>query len=214
MIFYLIRHGDNESLGKYLPGQKPGIHLNEQGQEQAKQIAASLEKAGIERIYTSPLERTMETAQPLAGLLQLKIIIEAGFIEIDAGDLTGQPFDDLEKMEIWRALRQDPGRNSFPHGEAYLSAQDRLWQAVEHIRAVERGVKSVAIFTHADCIKLIIARAMQMPLARFQALIVAPASLSLLGFRKETTWVGGLNYPLPYHLPITDPRNQQNNTPS
>jgi broad specificity phosphatase PhoE len=209
MIIYLIRHGENDSLGKYLPGRLPEIHLNEAGKKQAETIGNSLEKNGIQVIYASPLERAVETAQPLADSLHLKVQIEPDLMEMDAGKLTGIPIQNLKRTKEWKLIRKDPVANGYPGGEDFPSAQKRLWSVITRIRESQPEDAIVAIFSHADCIKMIITYAMQMPLPYFPRLAIDTASLSILGFKKETIWLGGLNLHPPYNLPSFDTKDQQ-----
>lgn len=211
MIIYIIRHGDNDSLGNYLPGRKPGIHLNEAGLIQANTVAESLRNTGIQKIYSSPLERAVETAQPLAGQINLSIQLEPDLLEMDAGEFTGTLFPELKEMELWNKIRQDPVHNGFPGGEKFPEAQQRVWGAIERIHQSHHAEDVVAVFSHADCIKMIVTRAMQMPLSFFPRLGVDPASLTILGFKKETIWLGGLNLHPPYNLPQFDVKNQHTN---
>jgi probable phosphoglycerate mutase len=208
MIIYLIRHGDNESLGKYLPGTRPGIHLNEAGRVQAQWVADGLANAGIQKIYASPLERTLETASPLAERLRLPIQKMPELMEMDAGDLTGEPFQELTGKEVWKKIRRDPVHHGYPHGEEFPAASERLWNCVLGIRAAHPEDGVVAVFSHADCIKMIITSAMQLPLEKFPRLSVDTATLAILGFRKETFWLGGMNIRPPYVLPPLSARDQ------
>jgi broad specificity phosphatase PhoE len=200
MIVYLIRHGDNESLGNYLPGQKPGLHLNENGKTQAESIGISLTNAGITAIVSSPLERAIETAQPLSGAINLPIRIDHGVIEMDTGDFTGVPFNDLNDMESWAEIRKNPAESGFPGGERFETAGLRVWNSIQKLHENSPTEAIVAIFTHADCIKMILTCALQLPLTLFPRIHIDPASLSIIGFRKETIWIGGVNLPVPYHL--------------
>ncbi|MBE0696285.1 MAG: histidine phosphatase family protein, partial [Anaerolineaceae bacterium] len=69
----LIRHGENSMVGKRLAGRLPDVHLNEKGKQEAEQLAKVLGKAPIKAVYSSPLERAVETAEPLAQVLNLPI---------------------------------------------------------------------------------------------------------------------------------------------
>ncbi len=86
----LIRHGENNMVGKRLAGRLPGVHLNKKGREQAEQLAEVLCKAPIKAIYSSPLERAVETAEPLAKLLNLEILPAPGLVELAYGDWQGK----------------------------------------------------------------------------------------------------------------------------
>jgi len=72
-LLLLIRHADNDERKIRLVGRMPGVHLNQQGREQAEQLARLLAKMPIQAVFSSPLERAMETAQPLAEALNLPV---------------------------------------------------------------------------------------------------------------------------------------------
>src|SRR4026208_193729 len=90
-LLLLIRHGENDSVktGK-LPGQSAGIHLNERGQKQAQTLGDALKEVPIKAIYSSPLERAMETAEPIAAARSLEIQNEAGLLETNVGKWQGR----------------------------------------------------------------------------------------------------------------------------
>ena len=201
MNLLLIRHASNESLGKFLPGRKPGIHLNSEGVIQARQIAESLGNIPIDAIYSSPLERAMETAQPLAERLGMPVTPETGIIEMDAGSLTGISFDTLKTMPEWMELKKSLTESGFPDGETFLNAKKRVMQTVERIKNNFPEHKLIAIFTHADIIKMIISESLEAPFSKFTFFTIDPASISVLTFYKGTNWLTGMNIQLPYTLP-------------
>jgi broad specificity phosphatase PhoE len=127
----LIRHGDNESLSKYLPGHLTGIHLNEAGKTQALLVAESLKGIQITSIISSPLERAVETATPLAEKLNRTVDIQNGFIEMNTGSWTGKNFTEIKEDPVWKKLREDPENHTFPDGETFADAQSRLWDALK-----------------------------------------------------------------------------------
>src|SRR5436305_11011237 len=88
--FFLIRHGANDLLDRAIAGRLPGVHLNAHGRQQAERLAERLAQEPIRRIYSSPLERARETAQPLADRLGLEMRIAPELNEIDFGDWAGQ----------------------------------------------------------------------------------------------------------------------------
>ena len=126
----LIRHGENDSLGKYLPGQLGGIHLNEAGRLQANQVAESLASTPIAKIISSPLERAVETATPLTEKLGLTTIIEPGFMEMNTGSWTGLRFPEIKEDPLWEKLRAEPENHAFPDGESFVDASERLWKTL------------------------------------------------------------------------------------
>ena len=89
-ILLLIRHGENIFLKQgRLPGLLPGIRLNKRGQEQAAALAETLKTFPIKAIYASPLERAVETAEPLAQALGLPIQLRPGLVDTDVGEWQG-----------------------------------------------------------------------------------------------------------------------------
>jgi broad specificity phosphatase PhoE len=94
---FLIRHGDNDYLRKnILPGRLPGVHLNEHGQQQAADLARTLCLLPLKAIYSSPLERAIETATPLANLQKLEIKIIPDLADTDVGNWAGRSWKALD----------------------------------------------------------------------------------------------------------------------
>ena len=99
----LIRHGENEYVKQgRLPGRLPGIHLNEHGQAQAKALAESLKSLPIRAIYASPLERAIETAEPLAQALGFDIQLRPALLDTHVGEWEGQLLKKLRKLPLWK----------------------------------------------------------------------------------------------------------------
>ena len=87
----LIRHGENNMVGKRLAGRLPGVHLNDRGKKQAQQVAEVLCKAPIKAIYSSPLERAVETAEIAFAGASLTILHDWRLRECDYGEQNGMP---------------------------------------------------------------------------------------------------------------------------
>ncbi len=181
----LIRHGINDYVktGK-LAGRLPGVHLNAEGQVQAQALAERLSSAAIAAIYSSPLERTRETAAPLAERLGVPITLRDDLLESDCGEWTGQAIADLNQTDTWRLIQVSPSTARFPGGESQAEIQARLVRAIEALRAAHPG-QIIAAVSHSDPIKLALAFYMGLPLDLFQRLEIAPASISELVF---TPW--------------------------
>jgi probable phosphoglycerate mutase len=102
-VLLLIRHGENDFVKQgRLPGLMPGIHLNKHGQAQAAALAESLKNLPIRAIYASPLERAMETAEPLAQALGLAIQLRPGLQDTDVGEWQGVQLKKLRKLPLWK----------------------------------------------------------------------------------------------------------------
>lgn len=180
-VILLIRHGENDYVKKgRLAGRQPGVHLNEAGQAQAQALVEYLEGVPIRAIYASPLERAVETAQPLAESLGLPVLKRDGLIETDYGEWLDGELKKLKRTRLWRVVQGAPSRARFPGGESFTEAQFRICQELESVCAMHGEKDLFACFTHADPIKLAVAHYTGMPLDMFQRLSVSPASVTAL----------------------------------
>jgi len=195
--FLLIRHGENDSIGHYMPGRTPGLVLNEAGKAQANRIAESLSGVKLERIISSPLDRTVQTAAPLVKSTSLPLEINDAFIEMDPGEWTSRPFSELFQNPLWAQLRSDLKDAGYPGGETFISTQERLWQGMQQILKQTKG-GIVALFTHADCVRLLTASALHIPLSHYNRMIIDTASLTVITFRNGNPVLEVLNNRLPY----------------
>jgi probable phosphoglycerate mutase len=148
----LIRHGSNPKVGKGLTGWLPGVSLDDNGRRQAEDLAVQLADLPIAAVYSSPLERARETAQPLAREKGLEIRIEPAFGEINFGEWQGRDFPELEHDPRWHLFNVFRSGTPAPQGESMLEAQARMMRALYRV-APEHAGETVAIFSHADAIK-------------------------------------------------------------
>jgi probable phosphomutase (TIGR03848 family) len=177
----LIRHGENDYVKtQRLAGRLPGVHLNAKGRAQAAGVAIGLKDAKIKAIYSSPLDRAMETAEPLAKALGLKVQKRPNLIETQLGDWQGQSIKALRRKKEWKVLQQTPSRFRFPGGEWMVEQQARLVAEIEAICALNKSKDVLAVVGHADPLKLIVAHYIGMPLDQFQRLMISTASVTTL----------------------------------
>ncbi len=184
-IFLLIRHGENDFVGKRLAGHLPEVHLNEKGRQQAALIAQTLSKAPIKAIYSSPLERAVETATPLAQALNLPVGIRPGLIEIDFGRWQGKTGKQMRRLKLWKVVQENPSQMRFPGGESFAEAQQRIHQEIEAIQRAHEEHDLVACFSHNDAISLAVAYYLGLPLDNFQRLSFGTATMTALFLGKE-----------------------------
>ena len=190
----LIRHGENDWVEeKRLAGRTPGVHLNETGRRQAAELAALLADQPIAAIYSSPLERCMETAQPLAEALGLPVQPEVGVIEVDYGSWQGGDLETLAQRPEWKAVQHYPSQFRFPGGETLREVQCRAVEVMESMRAHHPN-QVVAIFSHGDIIRTTVAHYLGVPIDLFQRVEISPASLSVIAFFGHRPVVLTLNH--------------------
>jgi probable phosphomutase (TIGR03848 family) len=179
----LIRHATNDSLeADKLTGWTPGVNLNEEGLAQARALVPRLEGVPIAAIYSSPLERAVQTAQALAQARGLDIQVRPGLGEVHIGDWTGKSIAELAQTDTWRQFQVQPSLTRLPNGE---SGQEMQARAIAELDAICTAYPedTVAIFSHADVIKAIVAYYAGLHLDHFQRLVVSPASINVV-------WVG------------------------
>jgi len=190
--FYLIRHATNDLVGNLLPGWMPGLSLNAEGHEQAERLAWTLLGRGITRIYSSPLERALETAAPIAKALDLKVEVRDGLGEVRTGKWTGRRIDELEHDPLWRRFLAFPSGSRAPGGESLAEVQARMVAELECLQA-RHPAETVAVVSHADPIRAALAFFAGIPADFWQRLEISPASFSILALDERAARILKLN---------------------
>lgn len=136
---------------------------------------AALDK--VSAVYASPMERTQETAAPIAKACGLRVRTHKGLIEADFGQWTGKNLSALRKLPEWKTVQQYPSGFRFPGGESFPEMQTRMTGAIGELVARHPGETIVAV-SHADTIKAAVADAAGTPLDLFQRIVISPCSVS------------------------------------
>ncbi|MDQ6693570.1 MAG: histidine phosphatase family protein [Chloroflexota bacterium] len=191
-IFFLIRHGSHSLLSNTVAGRMPGIHLSETGLAQARSLAARLAHIRLDALYSSPMERAIETAQPLAAQLGLTIYTDVAFNELEFGAWTGRKFTDLINEPTWHNFNLFRSGTRPPGGELMLEAQARVVSRLEQLRS-EHPAGTVAVVCHSDIIKAMLLHFLGMPLDLFSRIEISPASVSILKLEEYGAQVLSLN---------------------
>ena len=179
-----VRHGQNDWVGKHkLAGWTPGVNLNAYGRKQAESVGKRLAKSDtkIDKIYASPLERTVETAELIAKHLQMPITTYKKIGEVEYGDWTGKEIKKLAEKKEWAVVQYYPSNAQFPKGESLYEMQARGVQAVNKLVAKHPG-ETILLVSHADLIKSIVAHYLGVHLDLFQRIMVSPASITTIMF--------------------------------
>ena len=181
-LVLLVRHGQTPTTGKLLPGRAPGLHLADTGLEQARRAAERLGVlARVDAVYASPLERTRETAAPIAAARNLKVQIDKGLLECDFGQWTGAELKQLMKLPEWNTVQRAPSTFTFPGGESFTAMQSRIVGAIDRLRERHQGGVIVCV-SHADPIKAAVAHALGTHLDLFQRIVISPCSVSAIAY--------------------------------
>lgn len=181
-LLLLIRHGENDYVktGK-MAGRLPGVHLNDRGQKQAQALGEALKDVPITAVYSSPLERAIETATPIANARNLKIIQNPDLMDTNVGRWQGKSLAVLRLTKAWKIVQSAPSRFQFPEGESFLDLQRRIANVLEGVVKKHNKPKDiVAVVFHADPIKLAVSHFLGLPLDHFQKLGCDTGSLTAL----------------------------------
>jgi probable phosphoglycerate mutase len=181
MNLLLIRHALNDWVGERLAGWTPDVHLNDEGHAQAKALVQRLAEVPLVAIYSSPLERALQTAQPLANARGLEVKVRPSLGETRYGDWTGRTLKGLEEEALWPVVQVYPSGVRFPGGESMPEVQSRLVAELDGIRDAHQD-ETVAVFSHSDPIKLAVAFYAGVPTDLFQRMTVSPASVTAFTF--------------------------------
>ena len=176
-LLLLIRHALTDTAGKRLTGWNPGVHLNDDGRTQAERLAERLSPLPIRAVYSSTLERCMETAEPLATAKGLEVRSVDALRDVDYGDWSGRTMGTVRRTTLWRRLTVLPADTRFPNGESLREVQSRM--VAEVTRIVDRHPGGmVAVFSHADPIKLVLAHFLGVHVDLFGRIVCHAGSVS------------------------------------
>jgi probable phosphomutase (TIGR03848 family) len=189
-VILFVRHGSTATTGKELPGRASGLHLSDAGRGQAESVAARIaapasgngrQRRGVAAVYSSPLERTRETAAPIADATGCQVQVDDGLLELDIGDWTGLELKAARKRPEWATIQRYPSGFTFPGGESFTDMQARIVACVERVRSAHPGETVVAV-SHADPIRAAVAHAMGTHLDLFQRVVISPCSLTAVAY--------------------------------
>ena len=182
--FFLIRHASCSGLGQTLWGRTPGVCLNETGKLEAQRLAERFRGMTLEAIYSSPLERALETAETIARTMKLEVNRNPAFDEIDFGDWTGKSFETLSSDEVWRRFNSVRSATRIPGGESFLEVQTRVVTELDKLSSQHNNAR-VAIVSHADVIKAAVGYFTATPIDLLQRIEISPCSVSVVVIDKD-----------------------------
>ncbi|NLL12422.1 MAG: histidine phosphatase family protein [Fibrobacter sp.] len=188
---YLIRHGDIECADR-IPGRMTGMHLSDHGKKQARNLIEFFKDRDLDAIYSSPMDRAVETASVLAEEKKLQIQICDAFNEIDFGDWTNKRFSELESDFGWKQFHFFRNGTVIPDGELMIEVQSRMISQLQLLKETHEG-QSFAVFSHNDPIKSVIAFYSGISLDLFLRITIDTGSVSVLQFDNESCEISKIN---------------------
>jgi probable phosphoglycerate mutase len=182
--FFLVRHAVTSHTGKKLTGWMEGVPLTDEGRQQAIAVAERLSDVAFDAIYSSPIDRTMQTAQAIASRHGLRVRTSRKIGEVEYGKWTDRPLKVLARTKLWTNVQRWPSAVRFPEGETLREVQTRAVDEIERLTA-EHPKGTVCCVSHGDVIKLIIAHYMGVHIDLFQRIVIAPASISVIALSER-----------------------------
>jgi probable phosphomutase (TIGR03848 family) len=205
-VVFLVRHGRTAAnTAGVLAGWTPGVHLDDEGQVQVRAVAARLSPVRLDAIVSSPLERTVQTAEAILADQRSgstsgrrsrgapEISLDERFGECRYGEWTNRPLKELSRTPLWRTVQERPSAVTFPEGESLMAMQARALASIHdwNARVGDRGV--YAVVSHGDVIKAIVADALGTHLDQFQRIVIDPASVSVIRYAQHGVQVVHVN---------------------
>jgi probable phosphoglycerate mutase len=175
-VFHLLRHGEPNVFGR-INGRLPGVGLSDKGRGEIAAVAERFAAENIDAIYSSPLQRTRETAEIVADRLGLPVQYREDVIELDFGEWTGLTADEIRRDERWQMWANCRSIAAIPGGESWRQVQDRVVHALFDLQRLHPD-DSVVVVSHGDVIRAGLLFALGMPLDFHSRIEVGLASLN------------------------------------
>ncbi|WP_338675593.1 histidine phosphatase family protein [Streptomyces sp. SCSIO 30461] len=186
----LVRHGrSTANTAAVLAGWTPGVGLDERGGRQAAALPERLASVDLAAVVTSPLQRCLETLQPLLDARPgLPLHTDERIGECHYGDWSGRKLAELADEPLMEVVQRHPSAATFPGGESMRAMQARAVDAVHDWNArlaSEHGEQAVYLMcSHGDIIKSVVADALGMHLDLFQRIHVEPCSVTAIRYTR------------------------------
>lgn len=189
---FLVRHAVTSHTGHKLTGWMEGVSLTEEGRKQAEIASEGLAHVDFEAIYSSPIDRTMETARAIAKPHGMSVKSRRGLGEVQYGGWTNRSLKSLMKTKLWDTVQRFPSAARFPDGESIREVQTRAVTEIEKITE-EHPKGKVCCVSHGDVIKLVAAHYLGVHIDLYQRIVIGPASVSVISLTSHGPHILALN---------------------
>lgn len=149
MKLYITRHGETMRNAEQRILGRTDDPLSEKGKQQAAELAEKMKDIDIDMIFTSPLSRAKETAQTIADVKGMSLIVDDRLIETDFGDFEGRP----RNLEEYQAAKRDHFKR-YPKGESYFDIAYRVYDFLFMLKR-EYSDKKVLVVAHGGICRII-----------------------------------------------------------
>ena len=194
MIIFL-RHGQAENnTKKILAGRSPGVDLTQVGIQQAEQSGKMLESLNISAIYSSPIDRALQTAGIVGNHCNLEPVTDDRLIELDMGKFTKMPYDEIfaKHGNVFLKFYEGSEEVSENGVETFAKVQKRVFDMVDFVINKHKN-ENVVLVTHMDPIKAMIGKTLSLKPEILFELIIANASLNIFKNHDQKLYLTGIN---------------------
>ena len=180
-MFFLVRHAIHRlGMGK-LAGRLPGVSLSDKGHAQAASLAERLEREGITAVHSSPQQRTLETARPIAERCGVTLEVSEALDEVDFGPWAGQSFEALGQDPRWTEWNAKRDSAATPAGERIGDVAARITGHIERLAECQSDGR-IALVSHAEPIRTALLHYLGLPASAYTGIEIDPASVNQLAF--------------------------------
>jgi broad specificity phosphatase PhoE len=176
-VCFLVRHAAHDLLGRVLVGRQDALALSEAGHAQVGALVRRLAPLRITRIQSSPRDRAVQTAVPIAARSGLAVEVCDALDEVDFGSWAGQRFSDLAPDPNWRRWNDERAQGVAPGGERMGDVQARIMAHLLEMH-VQRPRARIVMVSHAEVIRAVVLHVLAMSLNDWRAVDVAPGSIT------------------------------------
>ena len=194
MIIFL-RHGQAENnTKKILAGRTPGINLTEEGKKQAEQAGKILESLDVSAIYSSPIDRAVQTTEIIKKYCNVEYKTDDRLIELDMGQFTMMPYQEIFNKHGNVFLKFYSGSEEVSENgvETFAKVKKRINDMVDFVITKHKN-ENVVLVTHMDPIKAMIGRVLDLKPEVLFELIIANASLSIIKNHYQNFYLTAIN---------------------
>ena len=194
MIIFL-RHGQAENnTKKILAGRSPGVNLTETGIKQAEQAGLMLKSMNISKIYSSPIDRALQTAEIVSKQCDQEVILDDRLIELDMGKFTKMPYDEIfsKHGNVFLKFYQGSEEVSENDVETFAQVQKRVFEMVDFVLSQNKN-ENIVLVTHMDPIKAMIGKVLNLKPETLFELIIAKASLNIFKNNGKKFYLTAIN---------------------
>ena len=194
MIIFL-RHAQAENnTKKILAGRTPGINLTDDGKKQAEQAGKMLESLNVSAIYSSPIDRAVQTAEVASKHCNVEYKTDDRLIELDMGQFTLMPYQEIfkEHGNVFLKFYEGSSEVSENGVETFAEVKKRFNDMVDYVISKHKN-ENVVLVTHMDPIKAMIGQVLKLKPEVLFDLIIANASLSIIKNHDQNFYLTAIN---------------------